>query len=555
MADYVLSASLELNDKFTSKIGVVEKSTLKFKHNFNKTTISVIENQFKISTEFDKVANSAIKNTKKTESAFTNLRNGIVRNVSKMARAVGGSMRDVESVLSKANSSINKFGVRMFQATAGAGIALGAYSVKQAADIEKNRGILDSVLKDDKKATQAMLYANDYAIKTPYQSQEVIEGVVRLESFGIRKESIEYLGDLAAATGKPLMQAVEALVDARSGELERLKELGIRKEDIIAHSQKVGRGNLVNSHGQITDPKAFQIVLEDFVSGKYKGTAEKLNKTFYGAMSVTAGVMKSALAEIAGIGSDGKLIAGSMFDYLRNKAIGLSDHLIKMKKNGSLEKWTKKLGAEFKVLGDRVLDSWNNFKDNWTKEKTDNLINGVIGTVGLLSDGFSKIAEVAPSAFDAISKHGKTALGIVAALNATQLLLRASLGDPMAIATLGTLGAIAGGYVGYQASKYVKSITEKTGFDLVGMNVGNDNMGLSEEQKFIADKNRGVYDRTKLANSVFDPNISVTNNPIINVNGTGKLTDQQIKDLAGLVGEQVAKELVKKLQMAQQGVN
>lgn len=515
MADYVLSASLELKDKFTSKISAVKRSAFQFQRSFKYVAYSVIRHSGGIEKSLRKITNS-----------FTKL-----------------------------NSVAFKLGAGLITSTATAGATLGAFAIKGAADIEKYKGVLNTVLKDEKKASEAMVFANKFANKTPYQNQEVIEGVVRLESFGIGKENIEYIGDLAAATGKPLMQAVEAIIDAKAGELERLKEFGITKEKIKEYSQKVGKGSLINAKGQITDMKAFMLVMEDMVKKNYGGAMAEQAKTFYGSISTTMGVAKSAITQIAGIGMDGKVIAGSMFDYIRNKAVGLSEKLNKMQEDGSLNRWTKEVGNKFRELIPAIESSWKSFKDNWSEKDTKVVLDGISSSINLIADGFSIIGKVAPTAFEAITKHGKTALGIVAALNATQLLLRASLGDPMAIATLGTLGAIAGGYVGYQASKYVKSITEKTGFDLVGMNVGNDNMGLSEEQKFIADKNRGVYDRTKLANSVFDPNISVTNNPIINVNGTGKLTDQQIKDLAGLVGEQVAKELVKKLQMAQQGVN
>ncbi|MDK4675262.1 hypothetical protein QG061_10000, partial [Kingella kingae] len=40
------------------------------------------------------------------------------------------------------------------------------------------------------------------------------------------------LGDTAAGMGKPLMQTVEAIADAMTGQNERLKEFGIKAEAI-----------------------------------------------------------------------------------------------------------------------------------------------------------------------------------------------------------------------------------------------------------------------------------------------------------------------------------
>ena len=161
--------------------------------------------------------------------------------------------------------------------------------------MERYRSVLEAVLKDEQKAANTMMWANKFANSTPYQNDEVIEGVVRLSSAGIAKENMSFIGDLAAAAGKPLMQAVEAILDAQTGELERLKELNITKDMIKEHAAKIGDGDLINAKGQITDLKAFNIVLKDLVELKFGGTMEKNADTFYGAMSTTIGTIKSAI--------------------------------------------------------------------------------------------------------------------------------------------------------------------------------------------------------------------------------------------------------------------
>ena len=55
----------------------------------------------------------------------------------------------------------------------------------------------------------------------------------------ISSSSLKSLGDAASAMNKPLIQAVEAMADAMTGENERLKEFGIRasmKGDEIAYN-------------------------------------------------------------------------------------------------------------------------------------------------------------------------------------------------------------------------------------------------------------------------------------------------------------------------------
>lgn len=47
---------------------------------------------------------------------------------------------------------------------------------------------------------------------------------------------------MAAATNKSFDQAVEALIDAQTGELERLKEFGITKAKILEQGEKMFSG-------------------------------------------------------------------------------------------------------------------------------------------------------------------------------------------------------------------------------------------------------------------------------------------------------------------------
>ena len=504
MADYVLSASLELKDKFTSKISAVKRSAFQFQRSFKYVAYSVIRHSGGIEKSLRKITNS-----------FTKL-----------------------------NSVAFKLGAGLITSTATAGATLGAFAIKGAADIEKYKGVLNTVLKDEKKASEAMVFANKFANKTPYQNQEVIEGVVRLESFGIGKENIEYIGDLAAATGKPLMQAVEAIIDAKSGELERLKEFGITKEKIKEYSQKVGKGSLINAKGQITDMEAFMLVMEDMVKKNYGGAMAEQAKTFYGSISTTMGVAKSAITQIAGIGMDGKVIAGSMFDYIRNKAVGLSEKLNKMQEDGSLNRWTKEVGDKFRELIPAIESSWKSFKDNWSEKDTKAVLAGISSSINLIADGFSIIGKVAPTAFEAITKHGKTALGVFAGLNMAQLAIRVALGDYTAIPGL-VLGTLFGAKV---AADTVSDVTKKTGYSPADMNMGNDNFGLTEEQKFIANSERGVHYKGYLKESVFKT-YNVSMNPVINV--SGKMTDEEISKLSN----KFAKDFVEKLKMAQQGVN
>lgn len=69
-----------------------------------------------------------------------------------------------------------------------------------------------------------------FAKETPFELDQVTQSYVSLANRGIKPTEAELrkVGDLAASQQKPLQQYVEAILDAMTGENERLKEFGIK---------------------------------------------------------------------------------------------------------------------------------------------------------------------------------------------------------------------------------------------------------------------------------------------------------------------------------------
>jgi len=505
--NFVLSAVLELKDKFTGAIEGARRSAIGFERTFRNTASVVQSSASRINSGLDKMG----------------------------------------TVVNKISGTVVKLG-----AIGVAGIGgLGAYAIKGAADMEKYRNVLETVLKDEKQAAETMTWANKFANVTPFQNAEVIEGVVKLSSYGLDKESIQYIGDMASAMGKPLMQAVEAIADAQTGELERLKEFGLTKDMIAEYSKKVGDGDLINAKGQITDLKAFNIVLKDLINQKFGGAMEKQANTFYGAMSTSIGTMKSAITQIAGIGLDGKVITGSMFDYIQQKAVGLANHLVKMQEDGTIDRWTRRIGSAFEQMIPQIESAWKSFKDNWSKEDIENIISGIGSTI----KGFSDTITACKNLINNFSEDGigafrkfaddlppvlsKAVKGIALATTAI-IGLRAAAGDPIAIAQLaviggGVVGAGIGNFLGKTWADFEKW---KDGYDIpiVSTNFETYNqdkkkkdelqkLGFEPFQKFTGNSMEDIYN--KLYNTSNNKNVTINNSPVINLNGTN-LTPEEV---------------------------
>lgn len=225
----------------------------------------------------------------------------------------------------------------------GASIA-GAFALKtglsEAMDLEGFRVQLETATKDTKKAGEIMKWAVDLANKTPFEAAPLVEGASKLEMMGISAQKyLPLIGDMAAATNKPVDQAVEAMIDAQTGELERLKEFGITKAQIAKKAGEMFKNQeIINNKGQIVNQKKFNEALVAIMTDRYKGGMDKLSNTTKGLWSTVTGVTKSALANIVGMQSDGTIKQGSLLDKLKEKVKQIASTLEKWQQNGTIQK-------------------------------------------------------------------------------------------------------------------------------------------------------------------------------------------------------------------------
>lgn len=107
---------------------------------------------------------------------------------------------------------------------------------KQVIDVtgqfQRLEAVLTNTLGSSSAAQESMQMISDFASKTPFSVSQLTESFVKLANQGFKPTADEMtkLGDLASSTGKGFDQLTEAIIDAQTGEFERLKEFGIRAE-------------------------------------------------------------------------------------------------------------------------------------------------------------------------------------------------------------------------------------------------------------------------------------------------------------------------------------
>ena len=151
---------------------------------------------------------------------------------------IGGDVSKLKGELNKAQglmggfkndlSKVGGFIAGAFSAAAVIGFGKAVYDV--TAQFQKFEAVLNTSLGSNSKAQLSMKQIEEFASVTPFSVQELTGAFVKLanQGFAPTTNELRKLGDLAASTGKSFDQLAEAIIDAQTGEFERLKEFGIR---------------------------------------------------------------------------------------------------------------------------------------------------------------------------------------------------------------------------------------------------------------------------------------------------------------------------------------
>ena len=349
------------------------------KNSMNNTKNSISSAFSSLKNKISSVKQSIVNFKNKIKSTFNTLKAKIIANfpvISKLRSGFNGlrnrigrfgnyAQRQFEASQQKANTF---FGIiKRIAGALAAGFTIKT-AIEGAANIEQYRNTLETVLKDPNMARKKLAWANRFANKTPFETEEVVGGMTKLQSYGIEGDRIlkttnrtylEMIGDMASGMGKSFDQAIEAVADARTGELERLKEFGITKNMIADFGKNKGL-EIFNNKGQIKDMELFNKTLFEMMDSRFGGAMEKQAKTFKGGLSTISGAMKSMLSTLAGVNEFGDIVENSPFQILRDKVIiPFANTLVRLQEDGTFTKWAENISNVFGEIinvGGKVTD-------------------------------------------------------------------------------------------------------------------------------------------------------------------------------------------------------
>ena len=193
-------------------------------------------------------------------------------------------------------------------------IGIGKAIFDTTAKFETYSAVLKNALGSESAAQLAMHDIQTMAAKTPFSVDELTSSFIKFVNRGLKPsmEDMKKMADIAASQGKSFDQFTEAVLDAGTGEFERLKEFGIQASkngDQVSLSFKGVQKTVANT------PDAIQGALlafgelngvmgsTDAISGTLAGTTSNLGDTADQAALAWGAVLKPAfLAVLTTIG-------------------------------------------------------------------------------------------------------------------------------------------------------------------------------------------------------------------------------------------------------------
>jgi hypothetical protein len=240
----------------------------------------------------------------------------------KLNQDLDGAQKSLKGFTSSAESNLKGFSSTASTAFKSVGLALaGAFSVGAfvsfgkevlavTAEFEKFGAVLGNTLGSDALAKLKLKEIEEFAAKTPFSVNELTSSYVKLANQGFKPtgDEMRKLGDLAASTGKSFNQLAEAIIDAQTGELERLKEFGIISQQsgdkviftfkgvqtTVDKSSEAIR-NYVISLGNLEGVTGATAVISETLTGKISNLSDTWNQMLVSVGSNTSGVFTGVI--------------------------------------------------------------------------------------------------------------------------------------------------------------------------------------------------------------------------------------------------------------------
>ena len=221
-------------------------------------------------------------------------------------------------------------------AAAGVGM-LGRAVINTSAEFEVYQATLETVEGSAEKAAASLDWVSEFAKTTPYDVAQVTESFIRMRAYGLdpMDGSLRAVGDAASAMGRTIMDGVEAIADATTGENERLKAFGITTEVAGKKITYTWREN-GKELKKTLDKNGVEIAkfLQENFERRFGGAMDKQSKTWNGMVSNIGDSWTDFQRRIGDAG---------FFDAAKGQLQRLVDFIARLDADGTLDRWAQSI--------------------------------------------------------------------------------------------------------------------------------------------------------------------------------------------------------------------
>lgn len=203
-------------------------------------------------------------------------------------------------------------------------IRIGEQIFKLTAQYQKFSGVLQNALGSRSAAQESMRMLEKFTLKAGGDVGKLTQSFVKLVGQGFKptEQELTKLGDLAASKGKEISQLAEAIIDAETGQFERLKEFGIatKKEgDNVIFTFKGVKTEVDNSAKSIRE---YILSLGDLkgVSGTMAAATDNIGGKLSNVRTIVEQISTS-------LGNRNSGVIGGFLDFVKDALTPLNEAL------------------------------------------------------------------------------------------------------------------------------------------------------------------------------------------------------------------------------------
>ncbi|AMW78654.1 hypothetical protein AMD27_06985 [Acinetobacter sp. TGL-Y2] len=214
---------------------------------------------------------------------------------------------------------------------------------------------LETATKSSEGAKEAFATLQDFAKKTPFSLEQAVIGFTKLVNLGLTpsERAMMSYGNTSAAMGKDLMQLIEAVADASTGEFERLKEFGIKAKQQGDKVSLTFQGVTKTIGNNAKEIESYLIAIGE---NEFAGAMSKRVDTLDGAIASLSDTWDSLFRAVSnmGVGDIIKRSVGSAEDAI--------DSLIKVLESGAIQAALSGMSTAFSIFSTSTQNDMNNMK-------------------------------------------------------------------------------------------------------------------------------------------------------------------------------------------------